>query len=265
MEQEEQYLKKHFVDLSRRAENKNMITYSNFLNLNEISILCQTTKELYCSFELFGGYEHAERKMAAFLSGLYPAQNESFGSGTLFSCTHAVEYPISAICISPLHPKFSESLTHRDVLGSLMGLGIKREMLGDIVFQDAKIIVLCTNSICSYLMDNCRQIRHTNVQCEEISIFDFTYEPSFLEKEGSVASFRLDTIIADVCKLTRSHAQKLISEGNAFINSQRILNNDYTCQNGDILSVRHYGKYIIETSDKTTRKRKMKYRYKIYS
>lgn len=249
MEQEEQYLKKHFIDLSRRAENKNIITYSNFLNLNEISILCQAAKELYCPFELSGGYDHAERKVAAFLGGLYSAP----------------KYPISAICFIPLHPKFSETFTHRDVLGSLMGLGIKREMLGDIVFQDTKAIVLCTSSICSYLMENCHQIRHTNVRCEEMSIQDFTYEPSFIEKEGTVASFRLDTIIADVCKLTRSHAQKIISDGNAFINSQKILSNDYICQNKDILSVRHYGKYIIETSDKITRKGKIKYRYKIYS
>lgn len=249
MEQEEQYFRKHLIDLSRRAEEKNIVTYSNFLNLNEISILSQASKECYCSYELFGGYEHAERKIAAFLP-------DSYGSA---------QYPISAIRLIPLHFKFAETLTHRDVLGSIMGLGIKREMLGDIVVKDNIAIVLCIDSICDYLIDNCHQVRHTMIQCEKILISDFTYEPSFVKKDGVVASFRLDTIIADVCKLTRSHAQKIISEGNAFINSQKILNNNYTCQDGDVLSVRHYGKYIIETSDKTTRKGKIKYSYKIYS
>lgn len=264
MEQEEQYLRKHLIDLSRRAENKNIVTYSNFLNLNEISILCQTAKELYGSYALFGGYEHAERKMAAFLPNChYPAQSESLDNEAIFSAP--ARYPISAIRLIPLHQKFAEMLTHRDILGSIMELGIKREMLGDIVVKDTNAVVLCTDSICDYLIDNCHQVRHTMIRCEKISISDFTYEPSFVEKDGIIASFRLDTIIADVCKLTRSHAQKIISEGNAFINSQKILNNDHICRNGDILSVRHYGKYIIETSDKTTRKGKIKYRYKIYS
>lgn len=270
MEQEEQYLKKHLIDLSRRAEQKNFITYSNFLNLNEISILSQSAGEFYCGYELSGGYEYAERKMAAFLPG----------SHSFSDFPYPLEYPISAVSLVPLHPKFSEELTHRDVLGALMGLGIKREMLGDIILKDntpgnniqgentAKAtgaIVLCTDSISGYLIDNCHQIRYTMVRGEKISISDFTYEPSFVEKEGTVASFRLDTIVADICKLTRSHAQKIISEGNAFINSQKILNNDYICRNGDVLSVRHYGKYIIETTDKTTRKGKIKYKYKIYT
>ena len=249
MEQEEQYLKKHLIDLSRRAENKNIVTYSNFLNLNEISILCQTAKELYCSYELFGGYDFAERKMAAFLPG----------------SQYAVKYPISALNLIPLHPKFAETLTHRDILGSIMGLGVKREMLGDILVKGTNWVVLCADSICEYLIDNCHQVRHTMIRCEKILISDFTYQPSFVKKDGIVASLRLDTIIADICKLTRSHAQKIISEGNAFINSQRKLNNDYLCRNEDVLSVRHYGKYIIETSDKTTRKGKIKYSYKIYN
>ncbi len=252
MEQDEQYLKKHLIDLSRRAENKNIVTYSNFLNLNELSVLCQAKYELDCPYELYGGYEHAERKMAAFLPSSHSFVMEK------------ADYPISAVSLNPLHQKFAEDFTHRDVLGSLMGLGMKREMLGDIIVKDAKAIIFCADSICGYLTEQCSQVRRTMVRCEKISISDFTYEPSFLEKEGTVASFRLDTIIADVCKLTRSHAQKVISEGNAFINSQKILSKDYICRDGDVLSVRHHGKYIIETSDKTSRKGKMKYRYKIY-
>lgn len=249
MDQETAYLKKRFIDLSKRAEDKNIVTFSHFLNLNELNMFHQASKELYSSFETFGGYDCAERQMVAFLpDALY----------------YIWEYPIRAIRFTPLHPKFAEALTHRDVLGTLMSLGIKREMLGDILMLEDGIVIFCTDSVSSYLMESCTKIRHTNVTAQQISTADFHYHPVFLEKDGTVSSLRLDSILADICKLPRSGAQKIISEGNTFINSKRIQQNDYLCQNGDILSVRHYGKFQLETTDGVTKKGRVKYRYKVY-
>ena len=249
MDQETAYLKKRFIDLSKRAEDKNIVTFSNFLNLNELNIFHQVSKELYSSFETFGGYDYAERQMVAFIpDALY----------------YVWEYPIQTIQFTPSHPKFAEALTHRDVLGALMNLGIKREMLGDILMLADRIAVFCTESVSSYLMENCIKIRRTNVTAQQLSAAAFDYHPVFQEKDGIVSSFRLDTILADICKLPRSGAQKIISEGNAFLNAKKIKQNDYLCQNGDILSVRHYGKFQIETIDGVTKKGRIKYRYKVY-
>lgn len=253
MEQEIQYLQKHLLDLSRQADQRNTVIFSNFLNLNEQSILHQMAKDFYSSFVLSGGYNCAERQMAAFVPFVYSEKN---------SHDH---FPISAIRIEPSHPKFAEDLTHRDVLGAIMGTGLKREMLGDIIKQEHAFIVLCVEQISSYFIENCIQIRHTMVQCTPIQLSDFDYQPTFIEKESIVASLRLDTIIADVCKLPRSAAQRIISEGNAFINSQKVLRNDYCCKDGDILSVRHHGKFLLETTDTVTKKGRIKYKYKIYS
>ncbi len=250
MEQDERYLKKRFLELSKRADAKNIVTFSSFLNMNELYIFHQVSKEFYSSFELFGGYSHAERQMAAFVpDALYSAW----------------EYPLDAVQFKPLNPKFAENLTHRDVLGTLMNLGIKREMLGDILMQDSGIAVFCAKSVSGFLIDNCIKIRHTMVDGHKIPVADFTYQPKFIEQDSTVSSLRLDTILADICKLTRSAAQKIISEGNSFINSRKILQNDYNCKNGDILSVRHYGKFQIEEVYGTTKKGRIKYRYRIYS
>lgn len=250
MEQEMQFLKKRLIDLSKRSEDKNIVTFSNFLNLNELNIFHQIKKELYSSFELFGGYEQAERQMVAFIpDALY----------------YSWKYPMNTVHIVPSNLKFAEALTHRDVLGALMNLGIKREMLGDILMLDTEMIVFCVESVTEYITENCRKVRHTNVFCTQTPMSEFSYEPRYIEKEGVVSSLRLDTIIADVCKLPRSAAQKLISEGNAFINARKIQQNGYNCQNGDVLSVRHIGKFRIETTDRVTKKGRMKYKYKIYS
>lgn len=249
MDQETAYLKKRLTDLSRRAEQKNIVTFSHFLNLNELNILHQSVRELHSSFETFGGYEQAERQMAAFIPD---------------ALSYAWEYPIRTVRLAPSHRKFAEELTHRDVLGALMHLGIKRETLGDILLPEDGIYVFCADAVADYLTDNCTKIRHTTVTAALIDAQEFHYEPKRMEKEGIVASLRLDTVLADVCKLSRSAAQKRISEGSAFLNSKKILQNDYLCQEGDLLSVRHYGKFQIQSVGQVTKKGRIKYRYDVF-
>lgn len=250
MDQQGQFFKKRLADLSRRAEDRNIVTFSNFLNMDELNIFHQITKELPSSFQTYGGYSYAERQMVAFIPD---------------ALSYSWEYPMDAVIISPLHPKFAEKLSHRDVLGALMNLGIKREMIGDILVQDTSITVFCVNAVTGFVIENCSIIRHTPVSCRQAEISDINYEPTFIEKEGIVSSLRLDTILADICKLPRNAAQKLISEGNACINARKIEQNGYNCQTGDVLSVRHYGKFLIGPVGGTTKKGRMKYTYKIYS
>ena len=249
MDQETAYLKKRLTDLSRRAEQKNIVTFSHFLNLNELNILHQSVRELHSSFETFGGYEQAERQMAAFIPD---------------ALSYVWEYPIRTVRLAPSHRKFAEDLTHRDVLGALMHLGVKRETLGDILLPEDGIYVFCADAVADYLTDNCTKIRHTTVTAALIDAQEFHYEPKRMEKEGIVASLRLDTVLADVCKLSRSAAQKRISEGSAFLNSKKILQNDYLCQEGDLLSVRHYGKFQIQSVGQVTKKGRIKYRYDVF-
>ncbi len=250
MDQETAYLKKRLTDLSRRAEQKNIVTFSHFLNLNELNILHQSERELHSSFETFGGYEQAERQMAAFIPD---------------ALSYVWEYPMRTVLLAPVNRKFAEDLTHRDVLGALMHLGIKRETLGDLLLTDAGIYVFCTETVADYLSDSCTKIRHTTVSAAQIPAQEFHYEPKRIEKQGIVSSLRLDTVLADICKLSRSAAQKRISEGSAFLNSKKILQNDYPCQEGDILSVRHYGKFQIQSVGKVTKKGRIPYNYDIFA
>ena len=115
---EQELCRKRLLDLSRQADRKGIVLFSDFLNLNEQNIFHSLQKELYTTAELSGGYEQAERQMVAFIPDAlcyewsYP-----------FVCIHAV----------PQYPKYAEKLTHRDVLGALMHLGLDRSKIGDIV------------------------------------------------------------------------------------------------------------------------------------
>ena len=94
MQKEELMLQKRLIELSRIAYQKGIVTYSDFLNLNELNILHTTPKhELYSRYETFGGYEYSERQMVAFLPDAF---------------CYDYLYPISTLKISPLQKKFYE-------------------------------------------------------------------------------------------------------------------------------------------------------------
>ena len=130
MMKDEELLAKRLSELSRQAFHRGIITYTDFLNLNEQSILHALPKNsLYTEYVLFGGYDGAERQMAAFLPDdalslrcRYGAEQEREGGMPpeveLFSDRIAV------LEISPLHAKYADELTHRDYLGALMNLGV---------------------------------------------------------------------------------------------------------------------------------------------
>ena len=135
MPDEIQQLKKRYIELSARASAQNRWTHTDFLSLAEQDVLYRITPaELSALFTLYGGFDGAERRVAA------------FGSEEL--CGYIEAPPITCIKIAPRAPKFAESLTHRDFLGALVGLGIERvRVLGDIVIQDAAAYLFCLDSI----------------------------------------------------------------------------------------------------------------------
>ncbi len=119
---EQDLCQKRLLDLSRQADRKGIVLFSDFLNLNELNIYHQSEKLFATRTECFGGIPCAERQMIAFLpDALY----------------YDWEYPISALKITPAYPKFAEKLGHRDILGSLMQLGIDRCKLGDILVGES--------------------------------------------------------------------------------------------------------------------------------
>ena len=92
MTREETLLAKRFIDLSRQAQQKNIVLFSDFLNLNELNIFRQQSSELYSGYKLFGGYELSERQMIAFLPD---------------ALCYAWEFPITCLQFSPANAKFA--------------------------------------------------------------------------------------------------------------------------------------------------------------
>ena len=249
MTKEETLLSKHFIDLSRQAQQKGIVLFSDFLNLNELNLFQQGVSRLHSGFQISGGYELSERQMVAFLPD---------------ALCYSWEFPISCLLVEPLNKKFAEELTHRDVLGSLMSLGVGRSVLGDILVDGTQIHVFCQEKIAPYLMENLTLIRHTSVQASQVSPENLHLEPNCVHEEGIVTSNRLDSVIACLCNLSRSQASLWVRNGKVFVNHREMLQTTYECKEGEMISVRSVGRFRFRGFLGETRKGRMKIQYERY-
>lgn len=247
---EQELCKKRLIDLSNQASLKDIVTFSDFLNLNEQNIYHSSQSLYYTETKAFGGYENAERQMIAFIPD---------------ALCYEWEYPISVIRISPLYPKYAEKLSHRDVLGALMSLGIDRGKLGDIVKKDHSFYVFADEAIAGFILQELSQIRHTMVRLEELhDLRDFTVTPDLKEQSDMVASNRIDCIIAKAYHLSRAQAAELLLSEKVFLNGKCITNCNQSCASESIISVRGYGRIRFETDQEISKKGRLKVRFFYY-
>lgn len=249
------------MDLSRLANRRDIVTFSNFLNLNELHVFHQIAADMETKYQLSGGYEYAERQMIAFIpDALY-----------LPMCTEEInwrsntwEFPIACLLFTPTYPKFAEELTHRDVLGALMNLGIERSRIGDIRLEEQKYYIFCENSLADYLIDSLVQIKHTIVSGQKTDARLHHMEQRFDVLAGIVASKRLDNVVSFVTGKSRSQSVGIIQAQKVFVNERLITSNAYDCKEGDIISIRGFGKFIYAGSSGETRKGRIKITVKKY-
>lgn len=231
MNKEETLLKKRFVELSGLAYNRGIITYSDFLNLNELNILHTIPKELLSAgYVTYGGYDLSERQMAAFLPD------------ALYMLPEEIPYPFQVIEIKPRNGRFAETLSHRDYLGAIMNLGVDRCKLGDIIIDKDTANVFVRKEIASYLAESLTCVRHTTVITAVRETADIVYSPRYEIRKGTVPSIRLDTVLSVAFPLSRSRITPYIESGKIFVNGKLVTSNGYRLKDGDIISVRGLGR-----------------------
>lgn len=234
------YFTEHLIDLSRRSEKQNIYTYSDFLNLDEQNILYMNSRELG-KFSVYGGAKDCERIMVKF------GNSEEIG--------YDEDFPVICIKTEPVLQKFADTLSHRDILGALMNLGIERAAIGDIFLSDNNGYIFAEEKIAPYIIENLTMIKHTTVRCSSTDLIpERRYETEI--KRFTVSSERLDCLLAAVCGLSRSKAASMIEAKRVFINGRLIESNSHITSPGDIVSVRGFGRFIYKEKSGTTKKGK---------
>ena len=191
---EERALKNSFSELAARAYDGSYYTYSRFLTLVEQNTLLGMTFPIAVSLD--GGYDGAERRIAVF--------------GSEDDLGYAAEPPLAFIEIAPVSEKFAEPLTHRDHLGSVLGLGLDRSVTGDIQVCGSTAYAVCLDEIADFIIENLKKVRHTDVKCRRLDALPPITVKLPDESTVIAASERADAIVAAVFGLSRSEDRKSV-------------------------------------------------------
>lgn len=241
MNDEDKIFINRIMDLAKSSYNQNRYTFTGFLSIDEQMIVDKMAKDLkFVDYSLSGGNENCERQVLRF--------------GSLDSLGYEEEFPISVLLIEPLIDKFSDDLNHRDFLGAIMNLGIKRSVLGDIVVKGNKAYVFCLNEISDYIIKELTRIRHTSVKISRVSAYVDDLSKELEDFEILVSSPRFDALVASICKKSRNQALELFREKKILLNNRICENNSLILKQGNIFSIRGYGKYIYNGEGGKTRK-----------
>ena len=217
------------------------IKATEFLNpfevKNAIDIL---NSESDLKYKVDGGYKNAERQLIY----IFPYYIEEDN----------LESDLRVIQIEG-NFKF-KSISHRDYLGALLNLGIKREKIGDILIHDNFCQVVVSEDICDFIIINLDKVSRNKVKVKEITVKDIIQsEQNFKEISFTVSSLRVDSIISGVYNLSRNESVKLIKCERVNVDYEKITSPSREIKSNSLISVRGYGRTIVEVGDLTKKGR----------
>ena len=159
-----------------------------------------------------------------------------------------------------LKPKISlfkiitkEKLRHQDIMGSILSLNMKKEVLGDIIVDDNNYYFYILESMNNYILSYFNKVKNINITLEELPLnYLKDYKRKYKEIIVNVKSNRVDLIISKLTGLSRKVVKDMISNKDIILNYQVLTNNSYQFKENDIFSIRGYGKYkYVEVINKT--------------
>ena len=244
-----------------QATDRYMVTAGDFMDMHRRKVVTdylrscripparfdETDEGKNLRYVMFGGYDDAERCMAVFLPD-YGGQSD-------------LESLLKVVRVSA--PKGSRRLTHRDYLGSVLALGITRDVVGDILVREpdertgggADIIVQA--EIADFIEMNYDKAGRTNLSCEVLPLSEL--DPgtvNITQKRDTLASLRLDNVVSSAFGISRAKAAEAIRRGIVSVNSMEALKTDMQIAEGDKVVLRGKGKVLLaEIGDKSRKDR----------
>lgn len=232
-------LRSRIEDTVRLCDKRGVPCYLGFLDLREQAYAEQILRimALDSVYSFWGGYTDAERALLSVSPSYYSAE--------------VLDYPLCAIAFRYRTQKL---LTHRDVLGTLMSIGIRRDTVGDILCGEGLSVVFVRDEISTYICEQIDCIGGEGV----IVVPNYDGElPLHIEFEairGTIASARLDSVVKTLIGCAREQAADMIRNGLVSINHRPIDSVSKSVLSSDIISIRGFGRYYIDQIGPETKK-----------
>lgn len=193
--------------------------------------------------KLTGGTEHAERKRAL-IAPFYEQIDDAM---------------FELVCLEGWYPVKFTNITHSDVMGAFLSLGLRRNKLGDIYVRDGLIQIILTRDILSYVFMNLTMVKNVRITFKEVPFSNAMFTPeTWHETSHTVSSLRLDVVIKEVYNISRKEAVACITKGLVKLNYKVTDDVKNILEEGDLISLRGKGRSKLIGINGRSKKEKWK-------
>ena len=230
------------------------VTNTGLLDSHEQAVAMAAARELSAGVRthMYGGYDGAERRMMVCIPSELPMTDEEATDGLL-----------EVLRIEK--PAISRSLSHRDYLGSVLGLGIDRSVTGDILVREDGADMIIVPEIADFLLQEYRQAGRTNVRTSVVPLSELIIPDVRTETvRDTVPSLRLDNIISSAFRLSRARAAEAIRAGIVSVDHLECLKPDFRINEGAILVLKGRGKAVLREIGSESKKNRIWVRIERY-
>lgn len=238
-ESEDRLLLARILDKYEQMERKGIPTVTAFLSTREQTMaqVLLNTAGIHGGYRFDGGYDDAERKALTFLPEW--AEDSDDAVAFLRAVFHGTD----------------NALTHRDILGSLMGLGITREKVGDILISPHSADVVVSPQLTEFLLREWSGAGRVRLSVTEISREELICpEVSVREVTDTVSSLRLDAVVSSAFSLSRGRASELIAAGKVSLDHMPCIKGDKPVAEGSTITARGFGKAVVRECSRVSKK-----------
>lgn len=232
------------ADLINLCNKTNSPKFLGFLTAEELSVAKKQFKAGE-KYSFYGGYDTAERVII----------------GALPDWCENPQFPIVAITFNY---RECDKLTHRDFLGALMSLGIARETIGDILVSAGKTVIFVTNDVSKFILTEVKKVGNVGVTLAEGFFEPLPQNGKKESRSVTVASTRLDCVVASLCNMSRKQACEKITDGYVSVNSICVTKLTANVKTDDKITIRQKGKFQLTSCDEYSKKGRIILKYDKY-
>ncbi len=235
---------KKFIDSLFVVKERNITHCSDFLTPNEVNYCVKSIQTFSnLNYKIIPNKENCERNCILI--------------GEKIEYLNIYDYINFISC-----EKISDSITHRDVLGSILALGVVRSKIGDILINENNIYIVIRKNIANYILSNLNTIGRNNISFKIVEDIPFdNILEECKEYTATVSSLRMDVILAEILRLSRNKVASTIKSGRVKINHEEEKKIHRELIQGDVISVRGHGRFRFTEVLGKTKKDKTRIKY----
>lgn len=226
---------------AKLTARRGLMRFTRFLDPAQARLADEIARECGVATDRWGGYEEAERKIVCF----HPPDETPAKR----------DYPLSC-----LHSRYSAkfcSLSHRDILGAFMALGLTRSCIGDILIEDEDIYLFCLSQSAGLIVESLTSAGKASLRFETLDEIPAMPAPKGSSFSAVVSSMRLDAILAAAYRLSRNAAAEAVRSGLVKLDHLPCEHIDAAVSEGALLSMHGHGRIRLMSVDGKTRKQRI--------